>query len=180
MPTHTVGGAERPTGLRIAPCTTEVVSTLERSMPAGPAHRAHLADQERGRTLYLVAHLDGAPVGIAVLSWTGCHGANARAAHPGAVEISNLQVRQDHRGRGLGTALVRDAEARASARGRHQVAVGVADDNPRAAALYRRLGYEPTAVVDVFEYDWTDAEGTVRHAVESTTLLLRELRPEGH
>lgn len=163
--------------LRIEPCTEEVLADLEASMPAGPAHRAHLADQRRGSTTYLVARRGGVPVGTAVVAWRGCHGPNARTAYPDAVEISNLQVRSDSRGNGLGTALILDAEARILARGRIQVAVGVAEDNVRAAALYQRLGYQPTPVTDVFEYEWTDAVGTARHEVETTTLLVRRLEP---
>lgn len=67
------------------------------------------------------------------------------------------------------------AEARVAARGHRLVAVGVADDDPRAAALYRRLGYEPTSVTEVLEYDWTDASGESPNAVERTTLLVRRL-----
>lgn len=53
--------------------------------------------------------------------------------------------------------------------------MGVAEDNPAAERLYRRLGYRPTGVIDVSEYDWITPEGAVRHETERDHLLVKDL-----
>jgi RimJ/RimL family protein N-acetyltransferase len=57
------------------------------------------------------------------------------------------------------------------------MAVGVAEDNPDAERLYRRLGYRPTGVIDVSQYDWITPEGAVRHETERDQLLVKDLSP---
>ncbi|WMY79478.1 acetyltransferase [Citricoccus sp. I39-566] len=53
--------------------------------------------------------------------------------------------------------------------------MGVAEDNPEAERLYRRLGYRPTGIIDVSEYDWITPEGAVRHETERDHLLIKDL-----
>lgn len=108
---------------------------------------------------YLVAWRDDAPLGSGLVQWGGCVGPNARDAFSEAVEFNHLQVRSEFRGQGVGTHLISTAEALAWHRGRPQVGVGVADDNPEAERLYVRLGYRPTGIVDVSEYDSVTDEG---------------------
>jgi ribosomal protein S18 acetylase RimI-like enzyme len=79
----------------------------------------------RGLRAFVVREA-GAPIGFASL-----------AAGDGAVEIDQLYVRAQHRGRGLGRALVETALAAGGAR----VAWVVADDEGRARALYERTGF---------------------------------------
>ena len=57
-------------------------------------------------------------------------------------QIVDLQVAEMHRGRGYGTAFVRAIERIAAAAGSHELYLAVEPEhNPRAFALYRRLGY---------------------------------------
>lgn len=111
-----------------------------------------------------------------MIQWTGCVGRNARAAFPDAVELNHLQVREQFRGQGVGRRLIEAAEALAAERGRTRVVVGVSEDNPDAARLYIRLGYEPTGVFDVTEYDWVDDDGVVHHEVEHDQVLVKQTR----
>lgn len=160
----------------IRPCTAADLSVLcSRWKTSGRVHEAHHAHQQSGQTTYLVAWQGQEPLGSGVLQWGGCVGANARIAYPDAVELNHLQVRDEHRGQGVGSALTAAAEATASTAGRHQMAIGVADDNPDAERLYRRLGYRPTGVVDVSEYDWSTEEGSLRHETERDQLLVKDL-----
>lgn len=160
----------------IRPCTDEDLSVLRsRWATPGDVHEAHHANQLSGHTTYLVAWQGQEPLGSGVLQWNGCIGPNARFAYPEAVELNHLQVRDKHRGQGVGSALTTAAEALASKAGRYQVAIGVADDNPDAERLYRRLGYRPTGVVDVSEYDWVTDEGSRRHETERDQLLVKDL-----
>lgn len=138
-------------------------------------HSSHLSEQSAGRATFLVAWDGDEPLGSAMVQWRGPVGARAREAYPEAVEVNHLQVREEHRGRGVGTAIIAAAEELARGRGRTQMAVGVAHDNDGAARLYERLGYRRTGVVDTVEYDWVDDAGTVHHEVEHDELLVRNL-----
>jgi GNAT superfamily N-acetyltransferase len=164
--------------MNIRPCTDADLRLLCSSWRTpGSVHERHHDRQRAGQATYLVAWQDQEPLGSGVLQWGGCIGSNARTAYPGAVELNHLQVRDHYRGRGVGSALVAAAEALASQAGRDQMAVGVAEDNPDAERLYRRLGYRPTGVVDISEYDWITAEGAVRHETERDQLLVKDFRP---
>ncbi|MEM8607553.1 MAG: GNAT family N-acetyltransferase [Myxococcota bacterium] len=61
---------------------------------------------------------------------------------PGCVYIANLGVRSDLRGRGVGSALVEHETDKARRAGYETMTLDVADNNPRAEALYTRLGFE--------------------------------------
>ena len=60
---------------------------------------------------------------------------------PGSVYIANLGVRADMRGHGVGSALIQHETAKAKAAGFEKMTLDVADNNPRAEILYRRLGF---------------------------------------
>ena len=66
---------------------------------------------------------------------------------PTCAEISDLVVAEPLRGQGVGTALIQTLVKRARGRGATAFEIGVAMDNPRAAALYRRLGFEDSHTV---------------------------------
>ena len=86
-----------------------------------------------GEVDYLVARApDGSPVGkagidYAVGRWRGV--------------VWQVVVHDDLQGLGIGTLLLAAAEARMQARGCRVAALSVEVDNPRAQALYERLGY---------------------------------------
>ena len=107
-------------------------------------HRDRLRDAERGgfRSLVLVA--EEVVIGFACLvqrrpaSWSD---ADDEDHLP---QIVDLQVAEMHRGRGYGTAFVRAIEHIAAEAGSHELYLAVEPEhNPRAFALYRRLGYRP-------------------------------------
>lgn len=61
---------------------------------------------------------------------------------PSCGEISDLVVAEPYRGQGLGTQMIQCLILRARQIGVREVEIGAAVSNPRAAALYRRLGFE--------------------------------------
>src|SRR5258708_23833445 len=84
----------------------------------------------RRRGLGIVAVADTYSLGYAQLTlW------------PRTGEISDLIVAQDWRNQGLGTAMIEYLIEKARAWPMPQVELGVALNNPRAVALYRRLGF---------------------------------------
>jgi GNAT superfamily N-acetyltransferase len=131
--------------LSIRPCVDADLEALERAFPNG-GHEQHAHHAYR---TYLVAWDEDRPIGVAVILWDGPFHPDVRAALPDAVEISNVHVHDDHRGRGVGTALIRDAERRID---HGTVTVGVGVENPDADRLYRRLGYADTGLQWTTEY----------------------------
>ncbi|GAA3782132.1 hypothetical protein GCM10022403_015840 [Streptomyces coacervatus] len=90
-------------------------------------------------------------------------------------EIGGLGVRPEElRSRGIGTQLIGAAEELARERGLYKVGIGVGRDNPRAAALYARLGYRP--VVDYLDRcAYVGTDGVKRECVDPCTFLIKRL-----
>ncbi|MGV9454210.1 GNAT family N-acetyltransferase [Streptomyces sp. NPDC003635] len=163
--------------MEITVCTAADVALLDQYMPSPGRtsfHARRFARQEAGECTYLVARLDGRPVGHTEMRWTGCAEPAVRAACPGCPEIGGLAVVEELRSRGIGAALVRAAEELARRRGLTVVGIGVGKDNPRAAALYERLGYRP--LVDYRDrYAYEDHDGSTRECVDACAFLVRDL-----
>jgi GNAT superfamily N-acetyltransferase len=64
-----------------------------------------------------------------IIQWTKC------------AEISDLIVSADYRSKGIGTAMIQYLIAKLAGPKPDCVEIGVAQSNPRALALYRRLGF---------------------------------------
>lgn len=58
--------------------------------------------------------------------------------------IDALFIAAEHRGKGLGKALVQQAETMAKALDSNQLSVDVNEQNPQAVAFYKRLGFTET------------------------------------
>jgi len=94
------------------------------------------------RVRILVAVADDIPVGKAHVHFD-----------PGdAATIEAVAVVRERQRRGIGTALIRSAEAVAAEHGYEAVQLGVEDSNPDARRLYERLGYRSVARMD-FQYE---------------------------
>ena len=93
-------------------------------------------------------------------------------------QIEDLQVAEGRRGQGLGTAFIGELERIAAQAGYAQLYLAVDPvDNPRACALYRRLGYrqlqsEPYRSA----WEFTDSGGQRHHGEEWTLDMVKELK----
>ncbi len=67
----------------------------------------------------------------------------ARGESRGTLVLDGICVDGSSRGQGIGTLLLDAATSHARARGDEAVELSVVDTNPRAARLYRRLGFTP-------------------------------------
>ena len=142
--------------------------------PAGQHHiRGRWDAQERGDGVYLVARRDGEIVGQTMLLRQSRY-AEVRAAGDPA-EINGLDAYVQNQG--VGTALIRAAEAIAADWNRSTIGMAIGRDNPGARRLYERLGYQPWSGPPVTDH-WTeqDADGVVvRSHAELCDYLLKPL-----
>lgn len=76
-----------------------------------------------------------------------------RNAAPGVLQMDGICVAEQARGRGVGTALFQALFAKARRDGYRAITLDVIDSNPRARALYERLGFQATG---------TDSTGPLR------------------
>lgn len=101
---------------------------------------------------YISGHIDPAnstlliaEEGGEILGMIGLEGGTrAEEVHSGTIAIS---VARDHRGHGVGTALIEAMLEWAPAHGVARVALGSWSNNPRAAELYRRCGFVDEGVL---------------------------------
>lgn len=126
-------------------------------------HRDRLRDAQDGCLRYLVLVLNAEIIGFAVLvfrrpaSWSD-------ADDPRHLpQIVDLQVAETWQGQGYGSAFVHAIERIATAAGFRELYLGVDPlNNPRAYALYRRLGYEPLQSEPYREHwEFRDSAGQV-------------------
>lgn len=134
-----------------------------------PHIRKVLDRRERGETELLVAEANGFPVGRIGIDLT---------RRPGKALLWSFGVIPNLQSLGIGTALIRAAEAVAAERGLTTVEIDVGKDNPRAQALYERLGYE---VVGEEQGTWSylDDDGNKVVVVDDDWVLRKTLRPAG-
>jgi len=78
-------------------------------------------------------------------------------------QIVDLQVKESHRGRGYGSDFIRAIERIAAEAGYRQLYLSVEPStNPRAYALYQRLGYQPLQPEPYRKiWEFTDSAGRV-------------------
>jgi GNAT superfamily N-acetyltransferase len=101
---------------------------------------------------WFVAAEGGQAVGWIVVRWRG------KRTHPECPSMEDIYVREQSRGRGIGSALIRFVEDEAGRRGHESSGLAVnPTKNERARALYERLGYEATGgnlyLDDVYDGD---------------------------
>lgn len=103
---------------------------------------AHLEAHDFDPALSCVAECGGEMIGLLLAWWW-------REGNVGFVDL--LGTRPDHRGRGLGTAMLQTAFARFAAVGIPEAQLGVATDNVNALRLYERCGMTERFRHDTYE-----------------------------
>jgi GNAT superfamily N-acetyltransferase len=140
-------------------------------------HRDRLRDAQGSGFRYLVLVRGQEVVGFACLvsrrpaSWSD---ANDTQYLP---QMVDLQVAESQRGQGYGSAFVRAIEREAAQAGYHQLYVAVEPaNNPRAYALYQRLGYQqlqPEPYLKTWEH--TDSGGNTHRGEDWIVDMVKPL-----
>ena len=140
-------------------------------------HRDRLGDAQAPSFRYLVLVVEGAVIGFACLVmrrpayWSD----GQDTTH--LPQIVDLQVAEAQRGRGYGTAFIHSMEQMAVEAGYGCLYISVEPlHNPRAYALYQRLGYHPLQV-EPYQKRWTftDSAGTIHQGEAWVVDLIKEI-----
>ena len=154
------------------------LEALARSLPmhTPDRHREGVEEQASGLIHYLIAWQGGEGVGHGMIHWSGPRDAEILARVGPSPEIFNLGVRRDRRSSGVGTVLMAALERSIAERGFRESGLGVALDNPRARALYDRLGYTPAdAPVYVDRWHYVDEHGVQHRQDDRCTYMIKVL-----
>lgn len=115
-----------------------------------------------GHMSCLIAEVDGAPAGYALVLYRGT---------TSLARLYSIAVHPDMRGRGLARLLLLAAEDAARAEGCAVLRLEVRPDNASAIALYRAEGYREFAVYQHYYEDLSDALRMQKALVERPALL---------
>lgn len=120
---------------------------------------------KRGHAEYLIAEIKGEIVGNVFLKFYG------KRTAPDYPDIEDLYVREDIRGNGIGTKLLKSAEDLAALAGYKKVGLSVDPvRNPKARDLYKRLGYR--------EVQMNPYQNGIREGLEEWVIdMVKELPP---
>jgi putative acetyltransferase len=120
-----------------APEAAELTSALDRDLgaryPGALIHGIDAANFREAGGVFVVGRLADSAVACGAL----------RPIDAGAVEVKRMYVRDAHRGRGFGRAMLAALEEIAIERGYQVVRLETGDRLPEAIALYESAGYQP-------------------------------------
>jgi GNAT superfamily N-acetyltransferase len=139
-------------------------------------HRDRLRDAQGSGLRYFVLLADQEIIGFACLvmrrpaSWP-----DSGDTHH-LPKIEDLRVKESQRGRGYGSAFVGAIERIASIAGYRQLYLSVEPlSNPRAYALYQRLGYQPLQSEPYHEiWEFTDSAGNTHRGEDWVVDMVKQ------
>lgn len=130
----------------ISPATRADITEIAASFPDWGARHKHdqrWQQQQQGNAVYLIARQQGQPVGHAYLKWHGADDPQVVQQRIGLCpDLEDIFVLGHWRSHGIGSALIRMAEALVTAQGFQSIGLSVSIENPAARRLYERLGYQ--------------------------------------
>jgi len=165
--------------LEIKLCRKEDLDLLEKTIPSSGLSKFHQrrfkAQKEKGRE-YLIAWLDGKPVGNLDLRYDGFDSEKLPKDLRKVPELNAITVAEGCRGKGIGTALIKEGERRVEERGFKKVGLGVNPENEGAKRLYERLGYKDSGTgLHHGEWEVTDKDGNSFMESEEDLIYFKEL-----
>ena len=124
---------EDPRSLEAAALLAELDGDLLERYPRHAIHGVDLCQLENGRGFFVLARLDGRPVGTGAV----------RILEPGVGEVKRMYVRPEARRRGVARAVLVKLEESARDTGIHTLRLETGTRQPEAIALYEGEGYRP-------------------------------------
>jgi GNAT superfamily N-acetyltransferase len=132
-------------GLEVRPATPGELDVLCAAFPDRPRvlHEERVLEQEAGHGVYLIAWLEGEPVGHIELQLPDERDLDSMVEGRGAAWGEDLWVTPSARGRWIGPALMRalESEARRAGVERMVFFVGISPDYAAARAIYTWMGW---------------------------------------
>jgi GNAT superfamily N-acetyltransferase len=141
-------------------------------------HRDRLREAQRGGSWYLALLRGQKVIGFALLVFRrpACWSDANDTQH--LPQMVDLRVSELQRGQGFGSAFVRAIEREAAKAGYKQLYIAVEPaNNPRAHALYQRLGYQqlqPKPYLKAWEF--TDSGGSRHHGEHWVVNMVKPLQ----
>jgi len=159
---------------------TVVATFPEKGARPSNRHVERFAWQERGDVTCLVAWDNEVPIGYVFLRWPGGQGGLTEQARKlRCVEVGDLFVAAQARGRGVGRKIMETAEALATERGHRLIGLEVTVSNPNndiARGLYQALGYCDSGLGSfVSGYTYWDSAGNPQRDEELHCYLVKKL-----
>jgi GNAT superfamily N-acetyltransferase len=167
--------------LAIKPAEDSQIDLLEKEFSPDTLSKSHYKRydvQKRGEGVYLIAWHDHTPVGHFLLRWSGPDDARVMkyvdVTHSAFLEAGATSVA--YRRKGIATALIREAERLARAKGCTQIGLSVGStDNPDAKRLYEKLGYVDWGRGEfLISWEYIDKHGN--HGTESEVVTYMHKR----
>ncbi|GGA31987.1 arsinothricin resistance N-acetyltransferase ArsN1 family A [Paenibacillus physcomitrellae] len=115
------------------------IATLE-TETKDMAYMQQWYDSHRDRFVILVAEEQGKVVG-----WASLNPYSLRCAYAGVADLS-IYIDRDHRGKGVGSALLTELEEQAKANQFYKIVLFTFPSNQGGQGLYRKLGYREVGV----------------------------------
>lgn len=139
-------------------------------------YRHAMNEAKRGRRLLLVAELAGYLVGQIFIQFNSGRSELADGKRSGY--LYSFRVRPEYRNQGIGSDLLRKAEAVLMSRAFERAVIAVARDNEGAQRLYDEHGYQWFAA-DSGEWSYVDQNGDLRSVREPAYLYHKDLNTSG-
>lgn len=146
---------------------------VEKAMPS-QHHKQRLNTKNAD---YLIAWVEGEPIGHLLLRWGGLDNAFLLSKNLDYPCVEALGVRVDFWHKGIGTRLMQKAQDLAKEKGFGKIGVAVGVENERARKLYEKLGYRDSGLGE-FEVSWNyvDDGGEEKSEGETCVYLVKELK----
>jgi GNAT superfamily N-acetyltransferase len=169
--------------IAIRPLADAEIAQLERapwSSGLKEKHRLRQVRQGEGEVAYLVFWQGETPVGHMLLKWSGPHNDVVAARIASCAEIEDFVVAPELRSRGIGRRALAQAEQLTRERGLRRLGLAVGLDNPRARALYERVGFADAGCGEItVRWQYPGRDGQKPWAEQRCVYLVKEVEASG-
>jgi ribosomal protein S18 acetylase RimI-like enzyme len=165
--------------ITIRPLAAAELAQLERapwSSGLPEKHRLRHMRQREGEAAYLIFWHGDTPIGHLFLKWSGPHDPLVAAKITNCAELEDFVVAPALRSQGIGSRALAHAAALTREHGLQRLGLSVGLDNPRARALYHRLGFtDANCGIVIVRWQYPGPDGHKHWAEQRCTYLVKDL-----